>query len=298
MVRRKEFSEEEKNHVVQFLLESSINSKMAKGKREEAVIFFNSSKRTISRIWAAAMKQKQQGEVIALKNGKKNKRAKRVHIDLELIKSLDLHRRTTQRSLAFGVKCSQSTVGKWVKGGLIRTHTSPLRPDLTDANKMLRVQFSLEALELDTLMNTLKFKSMHNTVHIDEKWFYMTKGMQRYYLTPDEIDPHRSCKSKKFITKVMFMCAVCRPIFGADGTVLFDGKIGIFPFTYEEPAKRSSKNRPSGTMETKAIESITRDVIRDCIINKVWVDEGEFCDLCHSMCLGVSLASQYDCYDL
>ncbi|XP_042033515.1 uncharacterized protein LOC121780055 [Salvia splendens] len=67
----------------------------------------------------------------------------------------------------------------------------------------------------------------------------------------------------------MFMCAVCRPLFGVNGEVLLDGKIGIFPFTKQVPAKRSSKNRKADTLETKPIESITKDVTRDCLINKI-----------------------------
>ncbi|XP_047952831.1 uncharacterized protein LOC125198554 [Salvia hispanica] len=43
----------------------------------------------------------------------------------------------------------------------------------------------------------------------------MTKATDGYSLLPDEDEPYRSCKSKRFITKVMFMCAVCRPVFGA-----------------------------------------------------------------------------------
>ncbi|XP_042059450.1 uncharacterized protein LOC121803941 [Salvia splendens] len=110
---------------------------------------------------------------------------------------------------------------------------------------------------------------MHSTIHIDEKWFYMTKGTQRFYLAPGEQEPHRTCKNKKFISKIMFMCAVCRPLFGVHGEVLFDGKIGIFPFTKQVAAKRSSKNKQEGTMETKPIESITTDVVRECLINKI-----------------------------
>ncbi|XP_057789161.1 uncharacterized protein LOC131006021 [Salvia miltiorrhiza] len=152
---------------------------------------------------------------------------------------------------------------------LIRAHSSAIRPDLTAPNKLLRLKFSLEQIEYDRICMALKFKPMHNVVHIDEKWFYITKTNHRFYLTPQETEPHRTCKSKKFITKVMFMCAVCRPIFDTDGSVLFDGKIGIFPFTEMVPAKRSSKNRQAGTLEEKTIQSITKEVIKDCIINKI-----------------------------
>lgn len=43
----------------------------------------------------------------------------------------------------------------------------------------------------------------------------------------------------------------------------------MFPFTFEEAAKRKSKNRNAGTLETKTILSVNKDVIRSCLINKV-----------------------------
>ncbi|KAH6787926.1 hypothetical protein C2S52_007478 [Perilla frutescens var. hirtella] len=196
-------------------------------------------------------------------------RTKRVTLDLEIVSSLPLKKISSIRTLAKGINCKKSTVGRWIRQGLIRTHTSAIRPDLTASNKLLRLRFTLEALELDRNANILTFKSMYNTVHIDEKWFYMKKETHRFYLTPEEAEPHRSCKSKKFISKIMFMCAVSRPLLAADGSVLFYGKIGVFPFTHKVPAKRASKNRSRGTLETKPIESITQEVIRDCLINQV-----------------------------
>ncbi|XP_042027099.1 uncharacterized protein LOC121774260 [Salvia splendens] len=115
----------------------------------------------------------------------------------------------------------------------------------------------------------LLYHSMHNIVHIDEKWFYMTKTSDRYYLLPDEDVPYRSCKSKRFITKVMFMAAVSRPLCGPDGEIIFDGKIGLFPFTEQVPAQRSSKNRPKGTIETKPIQSINKEVMTTCLLNQI-----------------------------
>ncbi|XP_057808793.1 uncharacterized protein LOC131023265 [Salvia miltiorrhiza] len=161
-------------------------------------------------------------------------------------------------------------MGRWISKGLIRAHSSVIRPDLTAPNKLLRLQFSLEHIVYDRICNVLKFKNMHNVVHVDEKWFYITKSNHKFYLTPAEIDPHCTCKSKKFIKKVMFVCAVCRPLFNEDGSVLFDGKIGIFPFTEMVPAKRTSKNREAGTMEEKPIQSITKQVMKDCFIYKAW----------------------------
>ena len=113
------------------------------------------------------------------------------------------------------------------------------------------------------------FGDMFNVVHIDEKWFYMTRESKRCYLVPGEIETLRTCKSKKFITKIMFLAAVARPRYDDFGNEVFSGKIGIFPLTTLEPAKRSSKNRVAGTLETKPILSVTKDVTRLWLIEKV-----------------------------
>ncbi|XP_074263988.1 uncharacterized protein LOC141586595 [Silene latifolia] len=104
---------------------------------------------------------------------------------------------------------------------------------------------------------------------MDEKWFYISYDGHKFYVVEGEELPHRSCQSKRFITKVMFMCAVSRPIYSETGELLFDGKIGMFPFTKQQPAERSSRNRPRGTLETKPIDSITKQVTRQCIIEQV-----------------------------
>ncbi|XP_057811565.1 uncharacterized protein LOC131025793 [Salvia miltiorrhiza] len=92
---------------------------------------------------------------------------------------------------------------------------------------------------------------MHNIVHVDEKWFYMTKDSHRFYLTQEEIEPHRSCKSKNHIIKVMFMCAVF-----SHSQSLFQLKEGL-------------STEQQGTLETKPVQSITQQVTRQMFINKI-----------------------------
>ncbi|XP_057811364.1 uncharacterized protein LOC131025581 [Salvia miltiorrhiza] len=267
---KKELSTEQQNQIVQFILHGSVNGKPSRGKLLEAQLKWSVSRWTIYRLWGAAKKQQEKGKVIHLVSGKKTKIVKKqLHLDTTLLSSLAYSKRGTIRRLVVGLGNSKSTVGRWVSAGLIRAHTSAIKPNLTAANKLLRMRFSLEALEVDRVLNKIKFKTMHNTVHIDEKWFYITKGAHRFYLAPEEVEPHRTCQSKKFIGKIMFICAASRPIFGDNGEVLFDGKIGIFHFTKQVPAKRSSKNRVAGTLETKPIESITKEVYKECVINKM-----------------------------
>ncbi|ETV82539.1 hypothetical protein H257_05143 [Aphanomyces astaci] len=91
---------------------------------------------------------------------------------------------------------------------------------------------------------------MDNYVHVDEKWFYLTKVNRRYYVYDDEEVAARTVKSKHFITKVMFLAAVARPRFDPHTRRVFDGKIGVWPFVEVVAAKRTSVNRDKGTLVT------------------------------------------------
>ena len=84
-----------------------------------------------------------------------------------------------------------------------------------------------------------RFNDMSNIVHIDEKLFYLTLG--------------GGTTSKSYVPKIMFMCAVAKPLFSNNGELIFDGKIGIFSFTTQVPAQRSSNN------------SLRREIIYDSL---------------------------------
>lgn len=83
-----------------------------------------------------------------------------------------------------------------------------------------------------------------------------------YYLLEDEEDPNRACQSKNFISKVMFLAATARPRFDDEGRVIFDGKIGCWPFVIKQAALRNSIHRNAGTMEMKAFTSVKRESLK------------------------------------
>ena len=94
------------------------------------------------------------------------------------------------------------------------------------------------------------------------------KNLEKYYLLPKEDEPHRTCKNKNYIPRLMFLCVCARPRF-RNGECTFDRKIGYFPLVTYERAVRRSENRLRGELVIKPITSITRDVIRDFMLNKV-----------------------------
>ena len=67
----------------------------------------------------------------------------------------------------------------------------------------------------------------------------------------------------------MFLAVVARPRFDAQGNEIFSGKNGVFPFVTLERARRASANRAADTLETKPITSVTKDIVRSYLIEKV-----------------------------
>lgn len=67
----------------------------------------------------------------------------------------------------------------------------------------------------------------------------------------------------------MFLVAIARPIFDAKGNEIFSRKIGVFSFVTKEPAKRSSINKIAGTLETKPINLINKQIVKSFLLDKV-----------------------------
>ena len=120
--------------------------------------------------------------------------------------------------------------------------------------------------------DTGKFDPMYQTIHVDEKWFYLNKTQRRVYLTQAEYEDEDKLPvakgNKRHRLKVMFLCAVARPRYDIHRKKWFDGKLGIWPFTCVAPAKRNSKRRPKGTPETKPV-NVTAAIYKEFMLEKV-----------------------------
>ncbi|KAK9740214.1 hypothetical protein RND81_03G019600 [Saponaria officinalis] len=252
-------SEKGRHEVGVYLLQQSVNGKLARGVMTETAAKWSISRRTVGEIWKLASKPLLVGQKFDVKSKRiGNANRKRLLPDVEFIKKIDIKERDTMYRLHIQIEVSVGTIHSWVKEGLLKAHSSPLHPKLNDVNKIQRMKHALQSLvikqveqetfDLNAIPTTeIKFKEMSHIIHMDEK----------------------CCQSKRYITKVMFMCAVSRPVYSPEGELLFDGKIGMFPFTKQQPAARRSRYRQRGTMETKAIESITKEVTKAWIIEKV-----------------------------
>ncbi|XP_021770712.1 uncharacterized protein LOC110734892 [Chenopodium quinoa] len=177
--------------------------------------------------------------------------------------------RSCQRDLATMLGISKSTVQRMAKRGDIRPHSNALKPALTPTDKKERLRWCLSKLIGDSPGTKRVYQSMYNTVMIDEKWFSLTKKSQMAYLEKGEKGAHIFAQSSKFIYKFMFNGAVAKPWYNAQKECIWDGRIDIFPFKYEEPTQRKSKYRKKGEMVTKVVERINRDESRKMLIQNI-----------------------------
>lgn len=252
------------------LLEGSINGKLPKGILQETAARFSVSRLTISRIWHRGRNSIREGKICADVSSRKlgNSGPKYRERDLSRMKQIPLRLRKNLRTLAVQLDIPKSTLHDSMKRGAIKVVSSAIKPYLTEENKLDRLRYCIIMINTNSQPGNLRYGNMNEYVHVDEKWFFMTEVDARFYLHPEEELPHRTCKSKRFIAKVMFLTAVARPRWDTSRNQWFDGKIGIWPFVEDVPAKRNSKNRGKGTLEKKPI-NVDSIVYRDYMMNKV-----------------------------
>ena len=114
-----------------------------------------------------------------------------------------------------------SQVYRMLKSGDLRSHTTSIKPKLSHEQKLRRLNFILSQIIPPTINTLPKFSLMYNVVHIDEKWFFMSRETQRFYLyTWEEEEPYRCVQNKNFIGKVMFIAVVARPLVKTNGDIV------------------------------------------------------------------------------
>lgn len=254
--------------VINILKVADKSCKVPKGHFKNVATQYNIDRSTVYRIWKKAKNKISQHGIVDVRNAKKGRSGRKPKIwDEEMLKAIPQKQRTTIRQFAAALGVSTSTIVRLMRRGVIRSHTSNIRPTLKEHHKTHRLQFILSKIIPSNVRCAPRFELMFNIIHIDEKNFLGSKVSQRYYLTTDEIEPYRHTQSKNFIEKIMFLAAIARPIFGQNNECKFDGKIGIWPFTQEHVAVRTTANQTAGDIIIKPAKSVTKDAIREKIVN-------------------------------
>jgi len=206
------------------------------------------------------------------------------------MEEIPLSKRQTVAQTALALGVPTASFHRLTKTEAIVKHSSALKPILTEENQFARVAYCLDQINKPPQhpvtrqqqaqangTTPLKYQDQMDTIHVDEKWFHLTRDGARYYLSAAEKRPTRRTRHKSYIAKIMFFCAVARPRRLSDGTY-WDGKIGMWPFGKYKPAQRKSKLRARGTMvwhnescDGKTYKAMVLDNLMPAILAK-WPD--------------------------
>ena len=166
-----------------------------------------------------------------------------------------------------GIDVVPETVRTWSKELGMTRRRRYIKPKLTIRHKIDRLAFVLDQID----PTTSNFNNLENMVHGDEKWFFMMKDGTVCRVFPDKRGEykvpapprvfHKSC-----MPKIMFLAVCARPRPEHN----FDGKIGLWSFTLERPAKRSDVRTGTVVGQTMILEdvSVTAPEYRMKIVGK------------------------------
>ncbi|ETV73042.1 hypothetical protein H257_12079 [Aphanomyces astaci] len=250
---RKHLSFAHRRTAYETLLSVAVDDVLPRGALTELAQMFSCHPRTISRLWTQVRLSLRGGhcaaDVASKTKGNSGRHALRTSDEIEAaIRNVLQMQRQTLRSLSAAYGIPMTTIFSHMKKNpRFKARSNYVKPHLTPANIEERLKFAMSFVRPLPSGRHL-FNDMHDYVHVDEKWFYLMKVKRRYYMYNDEEVAARAVKSKRFITKVMFLAAVARPRYDPHGKKEWDGNGGVWPFVQVAPAQRGSKNRPKGAM--------------------------------------------------
>ncbi|ETW00122.1 hypothetical protein H310_07536 [Aphanomyces invadans] len=264
---KKNLTDRECNNLVQHVL---TKGKIPKCVADEIGALFDCTPNTVRRIWRRAAVDLTGNKTICQsvhQRKKGNSGRKRAHTNLpERIQAIPQSRRYCFRSFAHVLGIPKSTLHCYFKRGVIAKYSTVLKPILTESNKVCRLQWAMNHVK--DIDGAKFFDPMLDTVHVDEKWFYMTRMKRTVYGAPGEKIKQRLCKSKRHLFKVMFLSTVTRPRWDDTKNEWFDGKVGTWHFIKVVPAQQRSVRRDAGTPVMKTVPVI-RDTYKAMLIQHV-----------------------------
>lgn len=193
----------QRHRLIEHLLEGSTKGKLAQGDLKKAAAEFSCSYEQVTGVWKRYQRQKEDGVEISVRNGRFGRSGRR-GTDLEKVrealKDIPMKNRTTLRSLAYELGLPKTTLINNLKALGLRAASRFLKPFLADEGKKRRLEWALRWVR-ESHSGTRVFQSMHNVVMVDEKWFYMFKQGQKYYLGVGEELPVHKVQHKSHINK-------------------------------------------------------------------------------------------------
>jgi len=169
--RRKEMTEDLRKRVYQTLLGRSNDGILHKKDTAYVAAQFDLHIRTVQRVWNQGKTQLKNSipvVVDSLKKGRVGRKA--IPVDLDALRNIPLKERMTIEDVCAKLNLSKWRIQRYLKKGLIRRHSSSIKPYLTQANKRSRLQWCVDMVNRE-LLDDPRFNELFDFVFIDEKWF-------------------------------------------------------------------------------------------------------------------------------
>uniref|UniRef100_A0ACD5XRX0 Uncharacterized protein n=1 Tax=Avena sativa TaxID=4498 RepID=A0ACD5XRX0_AVESA len=221
---RKMLTNKQRWEVLRELLRDSKSGRLKKTSTTDVARLLGHGLRQVQEVWKLykeCIREQREVDVSNKRTG--NCGRKRIVASLTQVQSIPKRKRQTISALCHAIHMSKTTLHLRFKQGYLRRISSSLKPVLKDHNKKERLRFCIRMIDQNTIHSEPQFFDMEDIVHLDEKWFNMTKNNRTYYLLPEEEDPVRTIQNKNYIGKVMFLVAVARPRYDDEGNLIFDG---------------------------------------------------------------------------
>ncbi|KAM0907960.1 hypothetical protein ACQ4PT_015782 [Festuca glaucescens] len=259
------YSTEVKRQIYSWILQrNGTSTKMKRGVSAAVAELAKCPRRVVTRIWRQGLKEGGINNVKCRKQMKCGR--KKINLDIEALEAIPTSERTTLRQLAAAMNMPKTTIFRRLKEKQIRRVTSELKPMLTEENMKARVGYCLQHIEPSTFQDDPTFKAGFNVCHIDEKWFFRIRKKENVYLSHREETPKRETKNKGHIQKIMFLSAMARPRYDAEGNCIFDGKIGVWAYVEWVQAQKKSANREKGEWELKPCMEVDKAKSREYLV--------------------------------
>ena len=151
-------TEEVTKQVYQALLATSKNGTL--GKKDTRIVAdqFGVHIRSVQRIWKRGKTQLAQNipvVVASLKKGRCGRKA--MPLDLEQLRNIPLKQRMTIEDVSSKLGMSKTRIQRYLKKGLLRCHSSSIKPYLTYTNKKTRLKWCVDMIE-QGLVDDPRFK--------------------------------------------------------------------------------------------------------------------------------------------
>ena len=177
----------QRHAVLHCCLKNLEHDKPKHGTFEAAAKKFHCCGRAIAVIWRrcedTTSKDLPGGDISSNISSKSGRKAELSVDELsKLIRAVPHEGRQTLCDLAAVTKIPETTLERHLKKGLFKKFNSHVKPVLMPSNKIACVNFCLS--HMDEITGVLD--SMHQTVHIDEKWFHTRKKQQQIHPTKDK----------------------------------------------------------------------------------------------------------------